>query len=759
MLHTERSHAESSDRASSSEIMTSFVGFIRRRYKIVLICTLVAVGISIVYLLVTPPRYTAQAKLIIDTHKIQLLQQQSVLGDIPIDAATVESQAELLRSENVALTVIKELNLTTDPEFVDSNGSAIGAVINFFLTLFSSRDPASEDAVTRRAVAAFQDRLVVKRVGLTYVIDLSFQSLSRSRAAQIANAIADAYIVDQLDAKYQATRRAATWLKDRLDELRSQASLAERAVVEFKTKNNIVDTGGRLMNEQQLAELNSALIQARAQTAEAQARLERVQLILHNDNLDPSGTDAATVTDTLHNEVIVKLRQQYLDYSAKESDWSKRYGSNHLAAVNLRNQMREVRRSILDELNRIAQTYRSDYEIAKAREDSVRNSLADIVAQSQTTNQAQIVLRDLESTSQTSRALYDSFLQRYMEASQQQSFPITEARVITQAVPPLRKSSPNLPLVLAVAVVLGTFAGFGGGILRELSDQVFRSATQIHDALQTNCIAVVPKLKPRSTRSLPSKPNGLTTPHVIARDDAVLWHISDVPFSQFAESIRAIKVAIDLTAPRRKAKVIGITSSLPNEGKSTISASLAQLISKSRLRVLLVDGDFRNPTLSRKMSPKAGAGLIEVAASGASLQSVAWFEPESKLWFLPTVMKTPISNTSDLLGSNEIAILFDKLRQHFDYVIIDLPPLAPVVDVRSTAHLVDAYVFVVEWGHTRVDLTKHVLQTAPEIYGNMLGVVLNKASIKVLSKYESHSATYYDKYRHRYGNNAESEHL
>ena len=299
--------------------------------------------------------------------------------------------------------------------------------------------------------------MTVRRIGLTYAIGIDFNSLNPDRASAVANAVANAYVDDVLEAKYETTRRAVSWLQDRLKELREQALTADRAVVDFKAKNNIVnvDNNGRLLNEQQIGELNSALVQARAQTAEAQARLQRVQQILSSDDPDPASSAAATVTDTLHNEVITKLRQQYLDLGAKEADWTVRYGRNHLAVVNLRNQRREIRLSILDELRRIAETYKSEFEIAKARENSVQKSLDDIVAQSQTTNEAQVTLHNLDSSAQSYRSLYDNFLQRYMESVQQQSFPVTEARLITQATPPLYKSAPKTPLVLGLALMGG----------------------------------------------------------------------------------------------------------------------------------------------------------------------------------------------------------------------------------------------------------------------------------------------------------------
>ena len=210
---------------------------------------------------------------------------------------------------------------------------------------------------------------------MTYIIEIGFQSTKPDRAAEIANAVADAYIVDQIDSKYQTIGKATAWLQDRLNELRTKASAAEHAVVEYKAKNNIVDTGGHLINEQQLSELNTALVKARADTVEAKARLDRVSQILDNENLDPTATNVGTVVEALRSETISKLRQQYLEQAQREALLSTRVGHDHLAMVNLRNQMREIRRSIFDEFKRIAESYKSEYDIAKARENSLQAKL------------------------------------------------------------------------------------------------------------------------------------------------------------------------------------------------------------------------------------------------------------------------------------------------------------------------------------------------------------------------------------------------
>jgi len=748
------------DYLSLEELFRIFTGFLYRQYPVIGVAFLLIMALAAVYLFTTPPSFTAFAKLMIDSRKVQPFQQQMV-GDISPESWSVDSQVEVLQSENVALAVIKELHLTEDPEFVapdDGLFSTIkGLVLNpstimgLVLNPFgSSEGQPSEFALNRAAIGRLQSHLIIGRAGLTYVINIGFRSHNPQRAAQVANAVAEAYIVDQLEAKYQATRRTGTWMRDRIKELRDQATNAERGVVDFKAKNNIVAAGDRLMNEQQLSELNSSLIQARAQTAEAKAKLDRIDEILRSGVEVPD----ATVTDSLRNEVINKLRSQYLDYSRKAAEYSAKYGSSHLAVANLRSQMREIRKVIFDELGRIAQTYRSDYEIAKARDGSVSKSLADIVSVSQTANQAQIALRELESSAHSYRALHDNFLQRHMESVQQQSFPITEARLITTATPPMGPSNPRTMFVLMVAAAGGVIVGSGLGLLRDIADRVFRTSDQVASILHTDCIAVVPKVKGPVTLQ-PCQPGidyaGLEH-RIIKRDQSLFWAVIDAPISRFAESIRAIKVAADLNGSVNGSKVLAFTASLPNEGKSTTAMALAQSIANVGGRVVVLDADLRNPGLSRKLIPEAKVGLLEVLANRVRLEDALCVDPDTRLAFLPAVVNERMAHSSEVLASAGTKILLERLRLSYKYIIIDLPPLAPVVDVRGMTHLVDSFVFVIEWGRTKIDVVERALRMAPGVYDNLLGVVLNKADLNLLGRYESHCRDYfYNRHYEPYG--------
>jgi succinoglycan biosynthesis transport protein ExoP len=219
--------------------------------------------------------------------------------------------------------------------------------------------------------------------------------------------------------------------------------------------------------------------------------------------------------------------------------------------------------------------------------------------------------------------------------------------------------------------------------------------------------------------------------------------VVDSPLSRFAEAIRAIKVAADLEHVGKASKVIGITSSLPNEGKSTVAVSLAALIAHSGGRAVLVDCDLRNPSVSKALTPNAKRGLLDVISGKAELDDVMWSEGTSGLAFLPAVVPRRLAHSSDLLASGPTRAVFEKLRGTYDYVIVDLSPLAPVVDVRVITPMVDSFLFVVEWGRTKIDVVEHALSKAHGIHDNLLGVVLNKTNMNALGRYQHSYGNYY----------------
>ncbi|MFG1230494.1 polysaccharide biosynthesis tyrosine autokinase [Xanthobacter wiegelii] len=747
MLRIDKAGPESSLRIQNeSDLDLAYLLQVLRRQKWVIATVASAVvSLAALYCFVVTPQYTASVELLIDTQQARGLEVMPQLTGI-MDSAGIDSQVQILQSERIAKAVIKELKLVeAKKKAIEEGGNSFLQTVGGFLFPFLVRTtPLSDYEIERGQVDNFVNRLKVKRVGMSYVIGLDFKAADPVLAADVANQVAEAYIVDQLEAKYQATRRASVWLQDRIAELRDQALAADRAVQDFKARNNIIDTQRGLISDQQMSELNTQLITSRTSVAEAQARYERVNNIIKQGGV--AGTSDEVVSDVLNNEVISKLRTQYLDAVKREADWSKRYGPDHIAVVNLNSEIRGLQRSLFTELSRIAETYKSDLEIARAREQSLTKSLEQLMAQAKLTGQAQVELRELESNAQSYRALYDNFLQRFMQATQQQSFPVTEARVITDASAPLRASSPRTPLIVAGGLFAGLVLGFGVGMWRERMNRTFRLPADVERYLGLECLGVLPLL-----------PSSVATP-VAAGQSAfdnstgIMRQVTSDPFSRFSETLRSVKVSADVLIHSRSVKVIGIVSTLPKEGKSTVSANFAQLIAHSGQRCVLIDGDLRNPTLTRRLTPGRNVGLLELVFGKATLEEASVVDRMTGLRFIPAVVPGDIVHTNEILASEQMSAVLDDLKREVDYIVIDFPPLAPVVDVMASTHIVDGYVYVLDWGSSNRDLVANTLQNAPKVYEKVLGCLLNKADLKALRSLEDYgSKYYYHKYYASYG--------
>jgi capsular exopolysaccharide synthesis family protein len=593
---------------------------LRRRRILVASILAVAVFGAGVYLAMTPARYTASSMLLFDVRKIEPFQQQGY-PNAAADSAFVDSQVEVLKSENLARSVVRTLSLQSDPEFAPSGGFAIqGLIEGIVQAVLGTSQTSKESDQFARVVRMFQKNLTIKRTGLTYVVSIDYRSLDPNKAARISNAAAEAYLVGELESKYQSARRANVWLEDRINELKAQAAKAERAVAEYKAKND-VDTSESRLNEQQLADASS---------------------------------------------------------------------------------------------------------------------------------QRRVLLKDLESSAQTYRALHEALLQRVTQFTQQQSFPAAEARVVSQASPPLEKSDPKALIALGVASVLGLVGGFGAAFAREYFDRTFRSSKQIEREVGVECLGILPAIAPAPWR-LPKLGQDVASgeriiPASMERHRLVVRE----PLSRFAETIRDLKVAADTADLHRPNKVIGITSARPHEGKSLVAANLSEMIALSGCKVLLIDCELRNGGLTGQFAPKARGGLLEVVAGRAAVNDFIWRDTITNLHFLPAVKPAGgrDQNTKEQLSPAALfqrtqltpmglKALLESVQDSYDYVILDLPPITPVADVKAISHLVDAFILVIEFGRTPQQAVIDALNAAPTVREKLLGTVLNKADPNELRRLAS----------------------
>jgi polysaccharide biosynthesis transport protein len=745
--------------ASLAQQMSFVAGFLRRRYLTIVIFLLLALACGALYMFTAVPVYTASSTMMIEARKSPL--QESLLGlsSTTPDPAWIDSQIQILTSQSVAAYVVKQLRLADDPQFVRGGRGPLDKLLA--RVGLGAAEPNSDAERVGAAVAAVMAGLQVKRVGASYLVKIDFRSQNPEIAAKVANGMIDAYIFDQLNAKYQANRRAGDWLQERLQSLREQAATAERAVIEFKAKNNIVKSGETLMNEKELSGINGQLASARAHGADLQARLERIRAVreAYQQERPASPGTEETVSEAMSNGIINRLQSNYLDLINREADWSVRYGKNHTAVVNLRRQIREIRSSIREELGRIEETTKSEYEISKKRQDELEKGLAQLISQSNQTNQAQVALFSLEAAAQSYRRLYDSFLARHTETVQQQSFPVSDARPVSQAF--ALKTSPQPLLVWPVATFAGAMLGIGLAAFREIKDRGFRTREQVRAVLETECLALIPLLPNlRSRRGLfvwrdvagPVRSAELATRSVRGRAEArciesaprIMRTIVDRPSSAYAEAVRALKLTVDLNKNDvRDNNVIGLTSCLASEGKSSLAAAMATLIAQGGARVVLLDCDLRNPSLSRSLAPDARVGFLDVVAGKAALTDTIWRDQHTNMSFLPMVDNPNLPNATEMLASREAKSLFGALQMNYDYVIVDLAPLVAGVEVRATSKFIDSYLLVIEWGATKIEAVQYALRNMPGVRANIAGVVLNKVNMAVMGRYDSYGAEYY----------------
>lgn len=723
---------------------------IRRQWRIVLAAIAVAGAIGLTYTVTAVPIYSATATLLIDRNNSQIVQQLSAIGGVIEDEASILSQVEVLQSETIGLAVIDNLNLVENEEFRAKRASLLSSIfdtarriVNVSQWFSPEKEAVIDEKTLKRALSdRLLDNLSVSRIGRTYALELTYNSTSPILAAEVVNAVASAYLVDKLNSKYEATKRASDWLSDRIAELRQRALDTDFAVQKFRAEHNLISAGNNgLLSDQQLAESNSALILAQSETARAQARVQRIEYILATDDVD------AVVTDILDSSVANDLRKKYLESSKLEAGITSRLGSNHVQAVRLRNEMQEYRRLMFQEVRRIAQSYKSDLEVAEAREKSLRESVEKATDVTNSASQTQVQLRELQREAETYKNMYQTFLQRYQEAMQQQSFPVTEARVISKAMPPQRPSKPNKPLVLALFMFLGAVAGGGVAAFREFRDRFFRTGEQVRDVLGLEFLGNTPLIQNKPTTDIfPKEKEGDPT---ATRPSGIGRYAVDHPLSSFAETLRSTRLAIDLGIPAKSgARVVGVVSALPGEGKSTISINLAQLLAGQGARVLLLDADIRNPGATRALARHAGEGLLEVLLEGRNMRDVLVHDEKTRLVFLPTAVKQRVPHSSELLTSARMHKLLAEASSAFDYIIVDLPPLGPVIDARAMAGRIDGFIFVTEWGKTARKAVRNTIENEVHIRKKCLGVILNKVDTEKLKLYRAYGSSEY--YHSRY---------
>lgn len=704
-------------------LMTTF----RRRIRLFGAVALAVFLAAILMTLQATPKYTATANVMLDPRKEKVTSTEAVLSGLPADTATVDTEVEVLKSRQLAERVIKTLNLDADPEFNAKlrKPSGLRAVFGGIAELLGATPPnphlnAIELQKRHQAVVdAVLKGLSIKRVGLTYVISVNYEAEDPTKAAAISNKWADLYLLEQLEAKFDATQQASSWLNDRLTALRTQVLTDEAAVQQYKIANNLLSASGTTLTEQEISNYNQTLAQAHAQVAEDEARLTTAKQQLAR------GSTGEDVGEALQSPVIQKLREQRTEVSGKVADLQGRYGERHPEMLKAKRELQDIDTQIQAEIQRLISNLEAKVQVSRQRAGAMAGSLGGAKGTLAANNRAMVRLNELQRTAESSRTLYESYLNRYKETTNQQGMEQSDARVVSKAKIPTSPSSPKVALNLALGLLLALGAGVGAIALGETLDAGLATAEDVERRLETAYLGAIPLFA--------SVAEGSTT--------SPIDYVVEKPLSSFAESFRALRAAISYSRLGEPVKIVAITSALPGEGKTTTSIGLARTAALQGARVILVDCDLRRRSVNKLLRVEPGLGLLEVLSGEATLQQVVAVDESTGAQVLPLAKNqfTP----RDVFGTAAMDRLLATLRANYDLVILDTAPVLPVADTRVLAPKADAVVFLGRWRKTPQQAMEAGLRLFHNTGAHIGGVALTQMDMKQQSKYGYGDPGYY----------------
>src|SRR6202050_1477408 len=683
------------------------------RARLIAGITLTTVVLATVALIVIPPKYQATAVVIVDPRQLHVTDTPTVLTGIGVDAAAVESQVEIITSTALAHKVVTAMKRDDDPEFF--RPSLWDEIGNGLHGLLGGDGGALQRTKDERLISNLQKNLIVRRRGQTYVLEINFYAKEAAKAARIANAIAQAYLADQREVNSSTTATASEWLDSRMQDMRERVRRSDEAVESYRSSHNIVDVtqGNKLINRQ-IEDLTQQIALTRTYAADARARMEQVESAARRKD-DPS-----TLGEVLQSPAITNLRSQYTEAARTVSEYSTMYGERYPALAVVRARLADVRRQIDDEIARILAGVRNDYQTAVSRQNSLEGALAGLKEQFAAADQAEIKLHELERDAQANRELFEQFLNRAKQTSEQQSMQIADARIVAPALPPLKPSRPAMSLLLGAAACGGLLLAIAIALLMEQMRQGFRSLREATQFLALPALGMLPTQPDDREGSR----NWLGSPSTGGAGGKACRFALRYPRSAYARQLRAIQARLfdDMTA----SKIVTVASAVPGEGKSTFACNFALAAADIGLRTLLIDGDIYTGKTGLVFG-SSKAALSEVLTEPISLRQALAKDPATGLCVLgardPSRAVQP-----EAIDAARLELLLRQCRNEFDLVVLDTPAILPVGGITPYLRWADCAVLVVEWDGTPRQAVSEALDLLDTDAQKIAGLVLNKVS-------------------------------
>lgn len=681
-------------------------------YKLVVAVMLLA---TLVVFQMTPV-YRSTALLLIENAKSKVLTINDLYEGQRDSMEAFNSQLQILKSRPVAEKVIRNLKLYEHPEMVPLNKSGwFGAE-----AATDTREQTAanlQEAVIRK----FEGSLTIEPIIKSQIVRVSFDSTDKELAAKVANAVVEAYIDNELDSRSQMTQKANAWLLQRMEGLRKKLEESEQALQHFREKENIIDNRGVVLSGtgKQFEEVSSNLVTARWRLAEAQSAYNQVK----GHKGQPVDV-LESIPAVLKDPTVQQMKQAETDATRKVIEYRGRYGYAHPKMISAETDQKSMREALARAVEAAINGIYREFEIARANADAAAAAQAQIKADIQAISRKEFKLGVLRREVESNKQLYDTFVGRAKETEVSTNLQSTTGRLIDPAVVMPTPLKPKKLTIIAIAGILALLVGIALVILLDYLDSGMRSVSDVERRLGVDSLGTIQTLEK-------SEGEPLNPARAFLED----------PNSPFSESVRTVRTAVLLSAIDEPHRVVAVTSTLPGEGKTTVAINLAFALGQMK-KVLIVDGDIRRPSVGAAIGEgmSEGAGLIDLLAGEAPINECIRKTSNPNVFVLPAGRS--FNSPLELISSQKFCDTVNKMKEMYDVVVIDCPPLKPVSDALVISQYTNAVIYVVEADATPHQLACEAIKRLHAINAPLLGVVLNMVDHKKMDRYGQYSYQY-----------------
>lgn len=658
------------------------------------------VALALLLTLMTQPLYRASALMQVEKEGPPIVATQ---GAMPFydgwDPEFLNTQYELLRSRALAERVANEMNLTAETLQGLNDPGWLGRVIGLLRPAPKAKAedanrPQSSEALLKQATGIIQGGLSVEPVKESRLVRLSFDSPDPAFSARVANAVAEGFIASSLERRMGTTSYAKTYLEDQLQQTKGKLEDAERKLVEFAQQEGLVNTGseGTSLATQNLTELNGLLAAAQSDRIRAQARWRQA-------------SSGAMASDMLSSSSVGALQQQRAALQGQYQQKLAVFKADYPEMVQLKAQIDAVNREIGAELGRLRASVKAEYDAASSNEGMLKAQIANLRGEALDTDSRSIQYNILKREADTNRQMYDSLLQRFKEVGAAGDVRTNNISIVDRAQGGFR-FKPNLLMNLAMGLLAGLLLGVLLAFVLEFLDDTLKTPDDLEQKLKLAVLGIIPKLAPKQN----------------------LTEVSADPRSAFSEAYRSVRTALQFATDHGVPRSLLVTSPSPSEGKSTSALALARNFAQLGKRVLLIEGDLRNPSLHRALGVKGELGLSNLLSGANTLSEVTLNTDEERL---SVILAGPLPpNPAELLSGSKFVSMLTVACEHYDQVIIDGPPVLGLADSPILSNVVEGTLLIVTSGKTRIATAQQALKRLLAARGRIVGALLTKYDAK-----------------------------